>query len=54
MVLAGPSFPGSNRTDERSPRMERLRVAGLASLAFTLVGGLALFLGLALVNLHSH
>lgn len=37
----------------RLGEVQRLQMAGLASLAFTVVGGLALILGLALVNLHS-
>lgn len=33
--------------------MERLQLAGLMSLAITVMGGLALIAGLALVDLHS-
>lgn len=33
--------------------MDRLRFAGLASLAFTLLGGIALMLGRVLVEMHS-
>lgn len=34
--------------------MNRLKLAGLSSLALTLLGGLAMILGTILVDFHSH
>jgi hypothetical protein len=34
-------------------RMERLKLAGLGSLVLTLLGGLAMILGMILVDVHS-
>ncbi len=33
--------------------MDRLKITGLASLAITLIGGLAMILGMMLVDMHS-
>jgi len=41
--------------DELLARLvDRLKLAGLASLALTLLGGLAMILGKLLVDMHSH